>query len=434
MTIVDVINKKRLGNVLTRDELEFAFLGFYRGEIPDYQMSPLLMAICLKGMTDQEILDLTDIFIKSGDTLDLSGVNGVTVDKHSTGGVGDKTTLIISAIAASLGVKVPKMSGRGLGHTGGTIDKLESIPGFRVDLTTEEFISQLNTVGFAIISQTSHLAPLDKKVYALRDVTGTVESIPLIASSIMSKKIASGAEKIVLDVKVGQGALLKTKDDAIEISRIMKMIGEKYNREVETMITYMDIPLGTAIGNALEVLEVMRILSNQENNYLVALSKALASKMVQLGLGVKLEEASRMVNENLENGKALQKFLEMVEAQGGNISGLRVSKNIQQVTSTKNGHIIDMNAYKFGKLSLDLGGGRVTKEDKIDPSVGIVLRKKIGDNVKVGDVLCTLYLKEGASPITEDITDYYTFEEVVDNSQLNADNNPIDTNNTNEIL
>lgn len=420
MTIVDVINKKRLGNILTREELEFAFLGFYNGKIPDYQMSSLLMAICLKGMTDQEILDLTDIFIKSGDTLDLSKVNGVTVDKHSTGGVGDKTTLIISPIVASLGVKVPKMSGRGLGHTGGTIDKLESIPGFRVDLTTDEFISQLNTVGFAIISQTAHLAPLDKKVYALRDVTGTVESIPLIASSIMSKKIASGADKIVLDVKVGQGALLKTKEDAVEISRIMKMIGEKYNREVETMITYMDIPLGTSIGNALEVLEVVRILSNQENNYLVALSKALASKMVQLGLGVKIEDATRMVNENLANGKALQKFLEMVEAQGGNISGLRVSKNVQQIPSTKSGHIIDMNAYKFGKLSLDLGGGRVTKEDKIDPSVGIVLRKKIGDSVKVGDILCTLYLKEDAAPITEDLTSYYTFEEIVDNKKDNT--------------
>ncbi len=411
MTIVDIINKKRLGMVLTREELEYAFLGFYNGEIPDYQMSSLLMAICLRGMENEEIFELTDIFIKSGEILDLSSVNGVTVDKHSTGGVGDKTTLVVGSIAASLGVKVPKMSGRGLGHTGGTIDKLESIPGFRVNLTTEEFINQLNTVGFAIISQTTDLAPLDKKVYALRDVTGTVESIPLIASSIMSKKIASGASKIVLDVKVGEGALLKTKEDAVKISKIMKLIGKKYNRDVETMITYMDIPLGTSIGNALEVLEVMKILSNQENNYLVALCKALASKMVELGLDISIEEAARRVDESLKSGRALQKFLEMVEAQGGHIDALRVSKNKQDVTSTKSGHIIDMDAYRFGKLSLDLGGGRVTKEDKIDPSVGIVLKKKIGDNVNIGDVLCTLYLKEDAKPVDIDITDFYTIED-----------------------
>ena len=411
MTIVDIINKKRLGMVLTREELEYAFLGFYNGKIPDYQMSSLLMAICLRGMENEEIFELTDIFIKSGEILDLSSVNGVTVDKHSTGGVGDKTTLVVGSIAASLGVKVPKMSGRGLGHTGGTIDKLESIPGFRVNLTTEEFINQLNTVGFAIISQTTDLAPLDKKVYALRDVTGTVESIPLIASSIMSKKIASGASKIVLDVKVGEGALLKTKEDAVKISKIMKLIGKKYNRDVETMITYMDVPLGTSIGNALEVLEVMKILSNQENNYLVALCKALASKMVELGLDISIEEAARRVDESLKSGRALQKFLDMVEAQGGHIDALRVSKNKQDVTSTKSGHIIDMDAYRFGKLSLDLGGGRVTKEDKIDPSVGIVLKKKIGDNVNIGDVLCTLYLKEDAKPVDIDITDFYTIED-----------------------
>ena len=411
MALVDTINKKRLGLELSREELEEAFLGYFYGEIPEYQMSSLLMAICLKGMTDEETMILTDIFIRSGEVLDLSGVNGVTVDKHSTGGVGDKTTLVVGSIVASLGLKVPKMSGRGLGHTGGTIDKLESIPGFRIDLGREEFIRQLNTVGFAVISQTAHLAPLDKKVYALRDVTGTVESIPLIASSIMSKKIASGAEKIVIDVKVGQGALLKTKEDAMEISRLMKKIGKKYSREVETMITYMDIPLGTSVGNALEILEVMQILSNEENNYLVALCKALSSKMVQMGLGVTIEEASRMVDENLKNGKAYDKFMEMVAFQGGNIGGVRVSSNKQDILSTKSGHIVDMNAYKFGKLSLDLGGGRKTKEDKVDPKVGIVLKKKIGDDVKVGDVLCTLYLKEDAKPIQEDLTSYYTFLE-----------------------
>lgn len=409
MTMVDIINKKRLGNVLSKEELSQAFLGYYNGDIPDYQMSSLLMAICIKGMTDREIFDLTDIFINSGDILNLDSVHGITVDKHSTGGVGDKTTLIVASIAASLGIKVPKMSGRGLGHTGGTIDKLESIPGFRVNLTEEEFINQLNDVGACIISQTKNLAPLDKKVYALRDVTGTVESIPLIATSIMSKKIASGADKIVLDVKVGNGALLKTKDDAVEISRIMKEIGKHYGRDVETMITYMDIPLGTSIGNALEILEVIKILCNEENNYLVALSKALSSKMVQMALGKDINEANKMVDDALTSGRAYQKFQEIIASQGGDLSKIRVSKNTQDIHSTKSGHVINMDAYRFGKLSLDLGGGRKTKEDKVDPSVGIVLKKKIGDDVKIGDVLCTLYLKEGASPITEDITDYYTF-------------------------
>ncbi len=410
MTIVDVINKKRLGYELTKEELEYAFMGFYREEIPDYQMSSLLMAICLKGMNDREILDLTDIFIKSGEVLDLSKVEGITVDKHSTGGVGDKTTLVIASIAASLGVKVPKMSGRGLGHTGGTIDKLESIPGFRVNLTEEEFINQLNTVGAAIISQTKDLAPLDKKVYALRDVTGTVESIPLIAVSIMSKKIASGADKIVIDVKVGNGALLKTEEEAIEISRIMKLIGDKYNRDVETMITYMDIPLGIAIGNSLEIIEVIKILKNEENNYLVSLCKALASKMVEISQGVSLERASMMVDEVLKNGKAYNKFLEIVKAQGGDISKIQISSNRQHIYSTKKGHITGMNAYAFGKLSLDLGGGRVTKEDIIDNTVGIILNKKVGDDVEIGDILCTLYLKDGSEPIKSDLTNFYTFE------------------------
>ena len=408
MNIVDIINKKRLGEELTRNELEYSFLEYFHEQIPDYQMSSLLMAICLKGMTDREILDLTDIFINSGEKLDLSNVNGITVDKHSTGGVGDKTTLVVASIAASLGVKVPKMSGRGLGHTGGTIDKLESIPGFRVNLTDEEFITKLNTVGAAIISQTKDLAPLDKKVYALRDVTGTVESIPLIAVSIMSKKIASGADKIVLDVKVGNGALLKTRSDAIEISRIMKLIGAKYNKQVETMITYMDVPLGMYIGNSLEILEVIRILRNEENNYLVAVCKELASKMVELALGVSEEEADRLVNESLKSGKAYRKFLEIVQSQGGDINGIKVSTHTQDIESTQSGYISTINAYKFGKLSLDLGGGRRTKEDKIDSTVGIVLKKKIGDYVEKGDILCTLYLKEGAPFVTEDITDYYT--------------------------
>lgn len=410
MTVVDIINKKRLGNSLTREELEYSFIKYNEGEIKDYQMSSLLMAICINGMNDKEILDLTDIFLHSGDIMDLSNINGITVDKHSTGGVGDKTTMIIASIVASCGVKVPKMSGRGLGHTGGTIDKLESIPGFRTNLTEEEFITQLNTVGACIISQTKNLAPLDKKIYALRDVTGTVESIPLIAASIMSKKIASGADKIMIDIKVGSGALLKNEKEALEISRIMKMIGSHYKKQVETMITYMDVPLGTSIGNSLEILEVMDILNNKENNYLVALSKTLSSKMIQMALGKTVNQANSLVESSLKSGRAYQKFLEIVSSQGGDLRKIKVSTNTQDILSTKSGQILHIDAYKFGKLSLNLGGGRVTKEDKIDYTVGIVLNKKIGDYVKVGDVLCTLYLKEDSKPITENIMNFYTFD------------------------
>lgn len=411
MTIVDVINKKRLGYALNNEELKYAFNNFMEGSITDYQMSALLMAICINGMNDEEIYYLTDIFIQSGDTLDLEGITGVTVDKHSTGGVGDKTTLIIGAIVASCGLKVPKMSGRGLGHTGGTIDKLESIPGFKTELSKEEFLKQVEEVGFAITSQTANLAPLDKKVYALRDVTGTVESLPLIASSIMSKKIASGAQNIVIDIKVGKGALLKNKEDALRLSGIMRKIGARYKRNVETMITYMDIPLGTAIGNALEIREVLDILCEKEENYLVELSKALASKMVAMGKQITVLEASKEVEEVIKNRSAYNKFLEMVKHQGGDITKLKISPNIQEIHSTKKGHIVDMNAYEFGKLSLELGGGRITKEDKIDSSVGIVLNKKIGDDVEVGDVICTLHLKKGAPFIEEDITKFYQFED-----------------------
>ena len=410
MNILDIIDKKRDGYTLTHQELKYAFYNYMNGNIPDYQMSSLLMAICIRGMNDKETLDLTDLFIESGEILDLSGITGITVDKHSTGGVGDKTTLIIGPIVASCGLKVPKMSGRGLGFTGGTIDKLESIPGFKVDLSKKEFIEQVDKVGFAVTSQTANLAPLDKKIYALRDVTGTVESLPLIASSIMSKKIASGAKNIVIDIKVGRGALIKTKDQAVEISRLMKKIGSKYERNVETMITYMDIPLGTSIGNTLEIIEVMKILKGEENNYLVALSKALATKMVSMGKEISMEEATKEVEEVLKSGKAYEKLVEIVKAQGGDLTKLKISKNVQRIYSTKDGHITNMDALKFGKLSLELGGGRKTKEEKIDPSVGIILNKKIGDDVKKGDVLCTLCLKENAPFIEEDITSYYSFD------------------------
>lgn len=410
MNIVEIIDKKRQGKVLTREELEFFFNGFLNDEVKDYQMSSLLMAICINGMNDQEIFDLTEIFVNSGDTLDLSGINGVTIDKHSTGGVGDKTTLIIGPIVACLGLKVPKISGRGLGFTGGTIDKLESIPGFRVNLSEEEFIKQVDKIGFAVTSQTANLTPLDKKVYALRDVTATVSSIPLIAVSIMSKKIALGSKNIIIDIKVGRGALLKNKEDAMEISRIMKKIGQLYGRRVETMITYMDIPLGTSIGNSVEIVEVMKILRGEEDNYLTALSKALASKMVSMGKGISVDDAMKEVEEVINNHQAYHKFIEMVEAQGGDLSKIELSKYVQKIIAKKSGHIINMDAYKFGMLSLELGGGRKTKEDKIAPEVGIVFNKKIGDLVEKGDLLCTLCLKDKTPYTKDNVEDYYTYE------------------------
>ena len=410
MNIVEIIERKKDGYTLTKEELEFSFNGFLNGTVTDYQMSSLLMAICIRGMNDNETFDLTDIFINSGDVLDLSCIDGVTVDKHSTGGVGDKTTLILGSIAASCGVKVAKMSGRGLGFTGGTIDKLESIPGFNVNLEKEEFLKQVNDVGFAITSQTGNLVPMDKKVYALRDVTGTVSSIPLIASSVMSKKIASGAEKIIIDIKVGSGALLKSKDDALKIANLMKKIGYKYDREVETVISYMDIPLGVAVGNALEIQEVMDILQNKENNYLVALSKSLAAKMIAMAKDIELEDALKEVEDSLTSGRAYQKFLEVIKYQGGRIDELKISNNILEVKSPRNGHIVNMDAYEFGKLSLELGGGRKNKEDVIDYSVGIVLNKKIGDDVKKGDTLCKLYVKEGVTDVDVDVDELYTFD------------------------
>lgn len=411
MTIVDIINKKRLGNSLSYSELDYAFNGYNNGSIPDYQMSSLLMAICINGMDDEEILNLTDIFIKSGETLDLSSISGVTVDKHSTGGVGDKTTLVITPIVASVGVKVLKMSGKGLGHTGGTIDKLESIPGFNVNLSCEDAIDKVNNVGAAIISQTANLTPLDKKIYALRDVTGTVESIPLIAVSIMSKKIAAGSKKIVIDIKVGNGALLKNENEALELSRIMKLIGSKYNRNVLTLLTPMDIPLGNNIGNSLEVLEAIKILKCEESNYLSKLCIELASNMISLGKDISLEEATALVNNSLTSGAAYNKFIEIVKSQGGDLSKLRVSSNCARVISNKTGIIKKINALAFGKLSVELGAGRLSKEDTIDYGVGIVLEKNIGDKVNVGDTLCTLYLKDSVNNITFNIDDYYVLED-----------------------
>lgn len=393
MNIVEIINKKRLGKSLTKEELAYAFNGYLNGVVRDYQMSSLLMAICINDMDDEEIFALTDIFIKSGDVLDLSEIPGIKVDKHSTGGVGDKVTLIIGPIVASCGVCVPKMSGRGLGHTGGTLDKLESIKGFKVSLSEEEFINQVKKIGLAVIGQTRNLCPLDKVIYALRDVTGTTQSIPLIAASIMSKKIAGGADKILLDIKVGNGALMKNYDDANRLSMLMKRIGEHYHREVECELTDMNTPLGDNIGNALEVIEAMDILKGKKGA-LYDLCYQVSAKMVSMAKEISLEDARVLVLNALESGKAYDKFLEFVKAQHGKIETLKISDKTIDIKSNKKGTLKSINALKFGELSVTLGGGRRCKEDEIDHTVGIILKKHLGDTVDVDDTLCTLYVKD----------------------------------------
>ena len=393
MNVVSIINKKRIGEKLSKEELAFAFNGYLDGSVKDYQMSSLLMAICINGMSDEETFDLVDIFIKSGDVLDLSMLPGVKIDKHSTGGVGDKVTLIIGPIVASLGIPVPKMSGRGLGHTGGTIDKLESIPGFNVNLTEEEMINQVKNIGLAVTGQTKNLCPMDKVIYALRDVTGTVASIPLIATSIMSKKIAGGADKILLDVKVGDGALMKTYEDARELANIMERIGKAYNREVVCELTDMNTPLGDAIGNALEVMEAMDILKGKKS-HLRDLCIEVSEKMVSMAKGISMEEAEKEVLNTLDSGKAYDKFLEFVKAQGGDINGLKVSDKTIDVKSTKEGTLTKIKALALGNLSVSLGAGRMSKEDIIDYGVGIVIKKHINDHINIGDTLCTLYVNK----------------------------------------
>lgn len=407
--IVDIINKKRLGKELSYREIDKFFNGYLDGTIKDYQMSSLLMAICINGMTDEEVFALTKVFIDSGDVLDFSDLIENMVDKHSTGGIGDKTTLIIGPIVAACGVPVVKMSGRGLGYTGGTIDKLESIPGYNTKLTEEQIIKQIKDIGLVVTGQTGDLAPMDKVIYALRDVTGTVSSIPLIASSIMSKKIAGGADKILIDIKVGNGALLNTKKDAKELSRLMKAIGKIYQKEVITVISDMNTPLGYSIGNALEVKEAMDILKGREtNSNLYDLCIALSSTMVKIGKNIDERSAIKEVFEALNKGRAYEKFLELVKAQGGDISKLKVSEKKKYIKSPVNGNITKINALTLGKLSVSLGAGRVSKEDKIDFSVGIRLNKLVGEEVKKGDILATIYYnKEFEMP---DFNDIYSID------------------------
>ena len=391
MNIVDIINKKRLKQELTDEEIKYVVEGYLSDEIKDYQMSSLLMAILLNDMTNNEIFSLTKYMAESGAQLDLTSLGNNVVDKHSTGGVGDKTTLIITPIVASCGVKVAKMSGKGLGHTGGTIDKLESIPGFKVNLTEEEFLNQVNEINAAITSQTENIAIADKKIYALRDVTGTVESIPLIASYIMSKKIALGAKKLVLDVKVGTGALIKNIEDAKRLSQIMIDIGKHNNMEVICVLTNMNIPLGNNIGNSLEVEEAIEILKDNKQNTLRDLCIELSSHMVSLGLNIDYQIAKEKVLENLESGNAYNKFLEIIKKQNGNIDALPKSNNKYEIKSMTEGYLTNMDAYKLGILSMSLGAGRKNKEDTIDYSAGIIVHKNINEYINKEDKIMTLY-------------------------------------------
>ena len=401
--ILDLINKKRLGKELSYKELDYFFNAYLEGEVADYQMSAMLMAICCNGMTDEETYALTKIFIDSGDILDFSDIPGVCVDKHSTGGIGDKTTLVIVPIVAACGGTVIKMSGRGLGYTGGTIDKLESIPGYKINLTDSQIIKQVHEIGAVITGQTADLVPMDKVIYSLRDVTATVSSIPLIASSIMSKKIAGGAEKIIIDIKVGKGALLNKKEDAKKLSELMVKIGEFYNREVRTIISDMNTPLGNSIGNSLEVLEAIDVLKGREkDNSFYDLCIELSTNMVSMALNISMEEAKEKVLSVIADKSAYKKFEEIVEHQKGDLSGIKVSHNTYKIISPYSGTIEAIDALELGKLSLRLGAGKEKINDKIDYSVGIRLNKYLGDTVKRGDVLATIYYNKNKIDVNVD--------------------------------
>src|SRR4051794_10804322 len=398
MRTVDLIQRKRDGEELAPEEIEFLVEGYTTGDIPDYQMSAFLMATYFSGMSDREVSRLTECMLNSGETVNLSAIPGVKVDKHSTGGVGDKTSFIVAPLAAAAGVVVPMMSGRALGHTGGTLDKLESIPGFRTGLSTEEFQKQLAELGLAFIGQSDQLAPADRKLYALRDVTGTVESIPLISSSVMSKKLAEGIDALVLDVKVGSGAFMKKQLDARLLAHTMVGIGRRMDKKVQALITDMNQPLGYAIGNALEIMEASQTLQNAGPADLTKLSLELAARMIFLAKVVPtLDEARRLAEKHLVDGSAYRKFKEAVAAQGGNAQALDKfellpnATGMREITSPRAGYVSAINAQDIGVSSNMIGAGRNTKDDAIDPAVGIILEVKIGEKVDAGSVLCRLY-------------------------------------------
>ncbi len=407
--ILDIINKKRLGKELSYNELEKIFNGYLDGNVADYQMSALLMAICINGMSDEEVFALTKIFIDSGDVLDFSDIPGIKVDKHSTGGIGDKTTLVIVPIVAACGGTVIKMSGRGLGYTGGTIDKLESIPGYRVDLSDDEIEEQVHDIRLVVTGQTADLVPMDKVIYALRDVTSTVSSIPLIASSIMSKKIAGGDDKILIDIKVGNGALLTNREDANKLGKLMKEIGKFYGKEVRIIISDMNTPLGDCVGNALEVMEAIDVLTGVENNNsFYDLCIELATNIVSMALEIEEEEAYEMVLKSIEDKSAYNKFLELVKYQKGKIDKLKVSENVFNLKSEVTGVIKKINALEVGKLAASLGASRTNIDDEIDYGVGVKLLKHIGDSVNVGETLALIYYKDNLPEIN--FENIYKFE------------------------
>ncbi|MBO2945584.1 pyrimidine-nucleoside phosphorylase [Paenibacillus sp. F411] len=398
MRMVDIIARKRDGKELTSEEIQFFIEGYTQGKIPDYQASALAMAIYFQDMSEQERADLTMAMVNSGETIDLSAIEGIKVDKHSTGGVGDTTTLVLAPLVAALDVPVAKMSGRGLGHTGGTIDKLESIAGFDVEISKEQFVDLVNRQKIAVIGQTGNLTPADKKLYALRDVTATVNSIPLIASSIMSKKIAAGSDAIVLDVKTGAGAFMKTPEDARELAQAMVRIGNRVGRKTMAVISDMSQPLGQAIGNALEVQEAIDTLRGRGPKDLEELCLALGRQMVFLaGKASSLEEAEEKLREAISNGKALQKFKEFIANQGGDASVVDHPERLPQapfhieVPARASGKVTEMVADEIGTAAMLLGAGRATKESEIDLAVGLMLNKKIGDTVKQGESLATIH-------------------------------------------
>ena len=391
MNIRDIINKKRLKEELTKEEIFYAVNSYISGDTKDYQMSALLMAITINGMTKEEILNLTDVMLKSGEILNFDDIDGVVVDKHSTGGVGDKVTIILAPLLASLGINIAKMSGRGLGYTGGTIDKLESIPGFNVNLNTEQFLKQVKDIKIAVSGASANLDIADKKIYALRDVTSTVESIPLIASSIMSKKLASNADVIVIDVKVGTGALMKTKKEAIKLARELIEIGKNYNKKVFCILTNMNQPLGYTVGNKLEIIESIDALKGNGAKDLMEVVYSIASIIVSEVESISLEEAFVKIAKNIENGEAYNKFEEFVKYQNGNIDDIKDDAKKVTIKSDKSGYINSIDAMKIAKLSFKLGAGRENKEDNIDYDVGIKLLKKVGEYVEVGEDLGEVY-------------------------------------------
>ena len=397
MKIYDIIHKKRLGHSLTREEIFFAINGYVSGEIADYQMSTLCMAICINSMNEDEVFNLTDAMLHSGDTIDLSRFGDLSVDKHSTGGVGDKTTLIVAPIVASLGGKLAKMSGRGLGHTGGTIDKLESFHGFKTSLDVDEFLNQVEKTGVCVIGQSERIVPADKKLYALRDVTATVESIPLIASSIMSKKLASGAKSIVLDIKVGSGAFMKNIEDATLLAEAMVKIGKGFGRSVRAIITNMDTPLGLAVGNSLEVYEAIEVLSGRKAGALYDVCIALSSNMISLAKKISIDEATRLCKGAISDGSALSKLEEWVLAQGGDASQIKSNELLLGAKFKRDvyldgcGYIEKINALDIGMASMHLGAGRTKKDDIIDTYAGVFLKHTVGDYICSGEPIATLY-------------------------------------------